>query len=231
MTLQKPATPQRPVEPTSRDYTHDGPDATPKPIPFTHPDRSPPPIPTQQQLTAASTAVPTKPKLQHGYIPITAYLQPAGNPSGNVSLVTTMIRDHIPEPEMLAKQPDLLTVHSEDTVHIAWIQEIDQTCPTLQWAYATLVQTSAEKLYKTHTVQDLVGQHSRSTLETTRLLDIMEKESQAYHSTSTESIADLRTQLQHHLDETTKLNTSVQQQINDHKTAHDSYDLPSVGSA
>ena len=59
----------------------------------------------------------------------------------------------------------------------------------------------------------------------------MEKEGQAYHSTPTESIADLKTQLQHHLDETMKLNTSLQHQINAYKSAHDSYDLPSVGSA
>ena len=58
----------------------------------------------------------------------------------------------------------------------------------------------------------------------------MEKESHAYHSTSTESIADLKTQLQHHHDETTKLNTSLQQRIHDYKTAYDSYDLPSEGS-
>ena len=232
MTLQQPSTPQRPAEPTSRDATHDGPDAAPKPTPLTHPDRLPPPIPTQQQLTAASTAVPTKPKLQHGYIPITSYLQPAGTPtSGNVSLVTTMIKDHIPDQELPATRTDLLTVHSEDTVHIVWIQEKDQSCPAPHWTYANLVQTSAEALYKTHNVQALVDQHARSTLETTRLLDIVEKESHAYHSTTTESIADLKTQLQHHLDETMKLNTSLQHHINDYKTAHDSYNLPSEGSA
>ena len=59
----------------------------------------------------------------------------------------------------------------------------------------------------------------------------MEKEGQADHSTPTESIADLKTQLQHHLDETMKLNTSLQHQTDAHKTAYDNYVLPTVGRA
>ena len=49
----------------------------------------------------------------------------------------------------------------------------------------------------------------------------MEKEGQAYHSTPTQSIADLKTQLQRHLDEILKLNTSLQDQLDAHKTAYD----------
>ena len=70
---------------------------------------------------------------------------------------------------------DLLTVHSEDTVHIVWIQEKDQSCPAPYWAYANLVQTSAAALYKTHTVHALAAPHARSTLETPRPRDPTER--------------------------------------------------------
>ena len=59
----------------------------------------------------------------------------------------------------------------------------------------------------------------------------MEKEGQAYHSTPTESIADLKTQLRHHLDDILKLNTSLPDQLDAHKTAYDKYVLPTVGRA
>ena len=135
-----------------------------------------------------------------------------------MSYVTTMIKDHIPNETQLSTRTDLLTVHSEDTVHIVWIQ-------------GNLVQTHSEALYKNHTVQFLVDQHAKSTLETSRLLDTMEKEGQAFHYTPTESIADLKTQLQHHLDDILKLNTSLQDQLDAHKTAYDNYALPTIGRA
>ena len=151
--------------------------------------------------------------------------------AGNVSYVTKMIRDHIPNETQLSTRTDLLTVHSEDTVHIVWIQGEDQACPSSYWAYANLVQTHSEALYKNHTVQSLVDQHAKSTLETSRLLDLMEKEGQAYHSTPTQSIADLKTQLQRHLDDILKLNTSLQHQLDAHKAACDNYVLPIIGRA
>jgi len=143
---------------------------------------------------------------------------------------TKMIRDHIPDPQDLVDHPLLLTAHADDMVHIVWIQEADQECTTPHWAYANLIQTSADMQYKTHTVQALVDQHRRATTETNQLLSTMEGESSAYPSTSTESIADLRNDLQQYLDETKRLNTSLQQKIHDYKTANDSYNLPDVGS-
>ena len=148
-----------------------------------------------------------------------------------MSYVTKMIKDHTPDETQLSTRTDLLTVHSEDTVHIVWIQEKYLACPDPYWAYANLIQTNTEALYKSHTVQSLVDQHAKSTLETSRLLDLMEKEGQAYHSTPTQSIADLKTQLQRHLDEILKLNTSLQDQLDAHKTAYDNYVLPTIGRA
>jgi len=98
------------------------------------------------------------------------------------------------------------------------------------WAYANLVQTSSETRYKTRTVQALADQHARATKETSRLLSVMEQETQDYHSTTTGDISDLQTELQRHLDETHKLNTTLQQMIHDQKTAFDSYQLPNEGS-
>ena len=176
-------------------------------------------------------AVPTKPHLQAGYIPITSYLQPEGNPTGHVSLVTHTTRDHTPKPEMLAARPNLLTLCEGDKVHIVWIQAIDHDTPVAHWAYANLVQTSSETRYKTRTVQALADQHARATKETSRLLSVMEQETHAYHSTTTGDIADLQNELQRHLDETHKLNTNLQQKIDDQKDAFASYKLPDEGSS
>ena len=142
-----------------------------------------------------------------------------------------MIKDHIPNEQQLLERSDLLTVHSEDTVHIVWILGKDQACPKLYWAYAHLVQTHSETQYKNHTVQALFDQHARCTSETSRLLDRMEKVCQVFYSTPTQSIADLKMQLQRHLDETQLLNTSLQEQLDTHATTFETLDLPCHGRA
>ena len=224
------------MTPASHDAQHQAPhpDPTPTPVPTAtaHPDRSPPPIPTQQQSTTDATAVPIKPALTHGYIPITTYLQPASSPTaGNVSIITKMIRDYTPDHETQSTRTDVMTLHADDTVHIVWIQEDPQTGILPFWAYANLIQTNAEGLYKSHTIQALVDQHARSNLETTRLLNTIEQTHQAHYATTAENIADLKQKIQHHLDQASTLNDHLREQIAAYQAAHDDYNPPDEGRA
>ena len=59
----------------------------------------------------------------------------------------------------------------------------------------------------------------------------MEKVGQVYYSTTTQSIADLKIQLQRHLGETMLLNTSLQEQLDADTTAFETFDLPCHGRA
>jgi len=146
-------------------------------------------------------------------------------------MVTTMIKDHIPDPQRMADHPELLTTHEDDTVHIVWLQEADHSGTVPHWAYANIVQTKAEKHYKLTTIQALVDQHTRCKTETNRLLDYMEQKSHAYHSTSCENISEITTLVNHHLEATIELNAILQQKIDDHQTARDNYELPRPGSS